>query len=331
MKSQTPPTNDWTICGDIHAENGNLDKVETLFDIFEELGNPTILLGDLQDTREIIRGKTLNLLRKRIKESKLTFVILVGNHDWFSEIDCNEHSLESLKDLPNVHVIDRPTILQGMAFMPYYNDLKAFNKALGEFPGCDQIFIHQGVVGFDYGNGRIADGKGRGEITLQNLKKFKRVISGHFHKFAQDKNLTFLGTPFSHDFGETDQTKYIAIYNQDTDELELLKTPFPRHRTVELELGHNPQEDVARAFQENKADILRIRLVGTEMQINSVDKSQFPDVKLLDEPTDADQIETSQVDDNDSNERKFLQWGQEIKKLDDETIKLGLDILGEAV
>lgn len=296
--------------------------------MIEDIGLPVIILGDLFDTKEIIRGKCFNYVFERLKKSKLRFFILVGNHDWFN-LDCQDHSLQALKSLDHVTIVDKPTMFGQMYFLPYYDDLEQFYKAANDpvFDRSKVLFMHQGVIGFDYGNGLIADGNGHGEISADKIRPFKKIISGHFHKFAEHGNLTFLGTPFSHTFGETDQTKYIGIFDEDDFTLELMETPFPRHRSLEIDLSvENPKKLLKSMI--NDKDIFRCKLVGTEMQIKSFDQSSFQGVKFSEEATDAEQAEDVALKETDSNEQKFLTWAKDIKGLDEDTIKLGLDILG---
>lgn len=319
-----------TVSGDPHADNNNQSKIGELFDIFEEIGNPVLILGDLLDTKEIIRGKTLNYVRRRIKESKLFFFIMVGNHDWFN-LDCQEHALECLKDLPNVKVIDQPYLRGKLLFMPYYEDIAQFKKDLQrpEFKEAEVLFMHQGIVGFDYGNGHVADGNGHGEMEFSATVRFHKVIAGHFHKHAQQGNLTFVGTPFTQDFGETDQIKYLGVFDTTNYKLDLVETPFPRHMTASI-----PAKDFAKKFSEltegQSGNMWRVRLTGSSMEISAVNQGKWPGVKFLEEPSDAEQIETSSIKDTDSNPQKFMAWAKEIKHLDDATIAEGLEILKSA-
>ena len=318
----------YLVIGDPHVTHGSLDKIALLFDMIEDFGLPVIILGDLFDTKEIIRGKCFNYVFNRLKKSKLKFIILVGNHDWFN-LDCQDHSLQALKALDNVDVVDQPTMIKQMYFLPYYDDLQQFYKAANDpaFERSKVLFMHQGVIGFDYGNGFVADGNGHGEITVDKIRPYKKIISGHFHKFAEHENLTFLGTPFSHTFGETDQTKYIAVFDEDDNSLELMETPFPRHRSLEIDLSvDNPQKLLKSML--NEKDIFRCKLIGTEMQIKSFDQSTFHGVKFNEEATDSEQQDDISLKETDSNEQKFLTWATEIKQLDEDTIKLGLNILG---
>ncbi|PWU06078.1 MAG: hypothetical protein C5B47_08085 [Verrucomicrobia bacterium] len=321
----------WTLCGDPHAANDNLEKIGKLFDKFEELGNPVIILGDLFDTKEVISGKTLNFVFDRIKRSLLKFVILTGNHDWFNR-DCLDHSLQIFKALPNVTVVDEVTNIGSFAVAaPYFDDVKALKKQLprAKEAAGKLLFMHQGVAGFDYGNGKIATGKEHGEAAADAFRHFKLVISGHFHKFAKDGKLVFLGTPFSHTFGEADQEKVLGILNDETFELTYVPTNLPQHWDVRWDISNGD-----RLFELDKIvdefNHWRVFLSGTEAQIGAFPKERYERAKFIDDPIDVAQIDDSNIRDTDSNEEKFVTWATEIKKLPDSTILEGLEILKSA-
>ena len=151
------------------------------------------------------------------------------------------------------------------------------------------------------------------------------MISGHFHKYQQKGNLTYLGTPFSHSFGETDQTKYIGIYDTESDELKLERTPFRKHLTIEIDC------DKSEAIPSlSDIDLYRIILCGKQENIDkySAQKSFYKDhnVKWITRPADYN-LNDIQIDETSSNEKQFNDWAKETRNLDDETIKLGLEIM----
>lgn len=321
---------DWTVLGDPHLKPENIDKIQTLFDIAEELGNPVLILGDLLDTKEVVRSRCLNLVYDRLKRSRLQFTILVGNHDWHN-LQCEDHSLRILSELPNTRIVDRPTRLKMGAhsalLMPYYHDVAQFEAVLDSEEPCELLVMHQGVSGFDYGNGRIAEQE-EGVIPLRLLKRFKKVISGHFHAYQEKGNLVFLGTPFSHSFGESNQEKYIGIFHEDSLELELIETPFPRHVTIELACGEELADSpLGAAINHRPRDLIRAVLTGSQESILRFPVGEYPTVKFIEKP-DLSVSEIS-VSETDSNELKFKKWAEEIKGLDPETIALGLEILGD--
>lgn len=307
-----------TIVGDPHAKNDNLEKIGEIFDLIEELGNTTIILGDLFHFKEVIRGKCLNFVFERLSQSKLEFILLVGNHDWFN-LECTEHSLELFKQLPNVKVIDRQLTTPYATYLPYTHDLEKLREALAEVPANHVLFMHQGVTGFDYGNGHIAEN----ELPLDALKNFPLVISGHFHKFQRKGNLVYPGTPFSHDFGESNQEKVIAVLDTETLELELKPTNLPQHITVEVDVDSGEP-----SIETRPGDIVRAVLTGSEAGIKAFDKTAHPNVKFIERPR-TEKANTEAVSETDSNVQKFFSWAQDVKSLDDETIVLGMQILNE--
>lgn len=310
----------YTVVGDLHLRPKSLDESIVLFDIVERLGKPTIWLGDMLDTKEVIRGKCLNLLVDYFSKSSLRHVVLVGNHDYFN-LDCSAHSLEPLKLLPNVTVVDKPTELGNLVFFPYVHDKEVLLKSLKRYadPG-KTLFAHLDVSNFDYGNGHVSTTG----IALGDLAGFKAVVSGHFHKFQKSGNLTFLGTPMSKDFGEANQTKYIGMFAPETGELKVAETSFPKH----VSLKHRcSQGIVIRDF--NLVDFYRVILVGSKDEIAAFPKEAYSrfNIKWLNEFTD--EVDSSvPVDESMSNEKQFYMWATEIKKMDQKTVELGLSILG---
>lgn len=300
----------YTICGDLHAKPDNLDKVNTLFDILEDLGNPVIFLGDTLDTKEVIRGRCLNTIYERVSNSKLNFIFLIGNHCWFN-LQCEQHSLEVLKSLPNVTIVDKPQTIEGIRFYPYLPADKI--KADLENTKTSVIIGHFDIKSFDYGNGIIST-EG---LEVSDFKNFKRVISGHYHKYQEAGNITYPGTPFSHSFGESNQQKYISIYNAVTDKLELLDTPFPRHITLEVDCSKQ------KALQENAYDNLRVILKGSQEEIDRF--TQVEGVKYIEQPTTL--VKSAMINETETPEVQFSRWGTDIKAFSPELVEKGLKIL----
>src|SRR5690242_16327259 len=207
----------YTIVGDPHITHKSLERSKKLFEIVEELGKPVIWLGDMLDTKEVIRGKCQNFLFDYFLRSKLGHTVLVGNHDYFN-LDCKEHSLQALSIFPNVVVVDKPIQFDNSLFIPYIHDPLKLDAALKPFENKElNLFGHLEVRDFDYGNGQICTSG----TSLERLKGFKRVISGHFHKYQEMGNLVYLGTPMSHSFGESNQIKYIAEFDTYSNILKL--------------------------------------------------------------------------------------------------------------
>lgn len=310
-----------TIVGDPHLTNKNQDKVRATLELAEAQGYPIVLMGDLLDTKEVIRGKSLNFWFDWISKSQTFYTIIVGNHDWFN-LECEDHSLRVLSTLDNVLMVDSPKSQYDCWFIPYIHDQDQLKKVLKDIPKDATLFAHLEVKSFDFGNGYICE-EG---ITTKALAKFKHVVSGHFHKFQQNKNLTYIGTPFSHSFGESNQDKFIGVINLDTNEIKYIPTNLPQHRTVEIEL---PTEDYG--IKGKRHDYMRIILKGSQEEIDKFPKStaeaMFDSVKWITKPTDKLSLKAD-LDESQSNEAQFKKWAEDLQGLDPETTKLGLQILG---
>lgn len=309
----------FTVIGDPHIVSKVLHLGRRLFDLVEFKGHPAIWLGDFLDTKEIIRGKCLNLIYDYFLSSKLEHIIIIGNHDYFN-LECLDHSLKVLNSLPNVTIVDKRTELHGMHFIPYIHDLKVLKDELKQIPKDSVLFGHLEVQSFDFGNGHMCEAG----LTTKSLNKFKRVISGHFHKYQQRGNLTYLGTPFSHSFGESDQIKYIGVYDKSKDELALEETNFPSHKTITVDCDVNNSVNV----DVKPDDHVRLILTGSQQSIDKVKSSLSvsEDVRVLTRPTDT--VLDMVIDENATNESQFQEWAKNVKQLDQETVDLGLQILG---
>jgi len=301
------------VVGDPHILKKSLDKATKLFDQIESIGLPVILLGDQLDTKAVIDGYCLNFLYKRLRDSKLQWKLLVGNHDYFSLDECIDHSLEVLKSLPNVQIIDSPIETDGAWFVPYIHDDEKLRQVLSKIPKGSIVFGHFEIPEFDYGNGWICESG----VPIHSFKKFKRVISGHFHKHQQKGNILYLGTAYSKDFGESNQDKFIAIYDPSTDDLELIPTNFPKHVTITVDVT-KPID-----YTLTEGDEIRFVLTGPSAEIASF---QRIDGIRYDEKPDEDQ-EVLVVESED-HLNQFKNWAN-LKKVSEASITLGLEILKE--
>lgn len=304
-----------TVIGDPHAKPSNLDKISTLFDISEELCNDTVWLGDMLDTKELIRGSCMNSLYRNFEKSKLHHYVLVGNHDWFN-LDCRDHSLVPLKALSNVTVVDSVISVKGIGtFVPYIHNPADFRNIVAA-TNDKLLFAHQGFTGFDYGNGYIA----KDESNPEWIKKFDLVVSGHFHKNQESGNLIYLGTPFSQDFGESNQTKYIGQLDLKTLEMEYFETPFPNHTSVTLDCTQ-----IKKYTKEYVPGYTRVVLTGSESDIQTFDRTNLKGVKII-ERIDSKGVLVHDISEDQSNEVKFTKWAK-LNKMPKKVVDLGLEIM----
>lgn len=315
----------YLIFGDNHSQISNKAETSKLFEIAEEYGLPTIWLGDLMHQKDIVRAQVLNQLYNNFKKSKLNHILIAGNHDLIN-LESTEHSLEPLKGLPNVQIIDRPTSFDNILLVPYTHSDEKLKAALKSNPA--QVLIgHFDLRGLDMGMGHILQ-KG---LTFKDLEPFKLSISGHIHSHFQEKNLTYLGSPFSHSFSECNQDKYIAIFDSETLNLELIPTNdlFPRHLSLDFDLTEATPKHLNQLWSKanpKPEDHVRIVLKGTEEQILKFDRSSYPTTVKWQEKIVELESDAVEITEDISNKAMFLSWSK-AKELDQTIVDLGLEIL----
>lgn len=305
----------YLVVGDPHCQPDNLDKIKKLFSLVESYGLPTIWLGDLLHTKDIVRAQCLNAYMTYFTNTQLKHIILIGNHDWTSK-DCKEHALEPLKALYDITIVDRPFQEGKTLFLPYSSSIEAFRASLSD---AKYLFMHQGVTGCDYGNGFIAEN----ELPIEDLAAYEKVISGHFHRYQVKDNLTYLGTPFSHTFGESNQIKYLGIFDDSDGSLELIETDFPKHITEEYHIG---LENHLNLDEENYN---RVLLIGNREEVEEFDKAKYPGVKFIDCPRGI--YSKSILQETQTPMDLYTKWFKEVKKeSNQELFLLGARILQDA-
>lgn len=301
------------VIGDPHCKPDNLDKLYKLTNEVELYGLPAIWLGDQLDTKEVIRGKCLNFWYNYYKNSKLDHIVLVGNHDWHNK-ECEEHSLEVLKSLPNVTIVDTPMQINGVSFLPYHkqNVLLDYIKK----DNADLVFAHLDLIGFDYGNGIIS----KEGLNSLEFNKYKLVISGHYHKYQRKNNIIYLGTPFSHNYGESNQSKYLMKINTKTIEYNIIETFFPSHITIEIDCDKSTE--LKKEIKEHNYN--RIILKGLQSNIDKFDKNKYNFVKYIEKPTI--EMQGVLIEESLDHEAQFKKWAKE-KNIDESILNKGIEVL----
>lgn len=308
----------YLVVGDTHCKPDNLHKIKQLFEKVESYELPIIWLGDLLDTKDIVRAQCLNAYYKYFSTSKLQHIVLVGNHDYTTS-ECKEHSLEPLKALKNVKIVDKPFRIQDILFLPYYRDNNLLRQELYKPGGIKFVVGHLDIKSFDYGNGFISE-EG---MHPDEFEQYKLVISGHYHKFQNTHNILYLGTPFSHNFGEANQDKYLGIFDDEPLSFNVFKTKFPSHVSVEINAA-NPDYIKLDPINYN-----RIIVKGTKEELDAFDYTPYKQFKVVQECLS--KVVKSELKETETPEILYSKWFKDIKKQEDNDLfNLGLDILKDS-
>lgn len=176
-----------------------------------------IHLGDLFDKPRTINVKTLSAVSKifidPIKERELECHIIPGNHDTYYRDSLSITTVEEvLGSSPLFHVYSTPKSvnIEGVkfGFLPWGSN---------DFPKADVLCAHLDLVGFEMYKG--VTNLDQGLSSLDFAKKYKLVLSGHYHHPSQKGNINYIGAPIEMIWSDYGGPRGFAIL--DTDDLSL--------------------------------------------------------------------------------------------------------------
>lgn len=256
------------ITADLHLNNLPRDKYRHEFQTqlrkiaLNYRAKAVLILGDLTDEKNYHHSALVNKTVEHIH--KLTQIAPVifneGNHDRSSLTETPFFTF--LRRVPRTYWIGEPTFghdLKGLSggasaqldrtlFLPHSPDPE---RDWGEFTfkGLDWVFAHQTFAGARGDNGRELDG------PSADFPEGVRVISGDVHVPQKLGSVTYVGSPYTIDFGDDFEPRVLLIKDG-----KLLSIPCegPQKRLIEVKAGELPSHKIT--DQISPGDILKIRV-----------------------------------------------------------------------
>lgn len=273
---------DALIISDLHFRTLHLEEVMKLLSFVIEtiiLRQPTYLfiLGDVFHYKDKLSGICIYFFKKFIKQvlelsPDIQIIVLVGNHDWCKPYTV--HSLESIKEIKNVVVVDDIYRLDDEnIFISYCRERERFDKLMKELGPGSRLFGHLDINSFKVGSG-WEEYQTFCDPELFSQMKLKQVFSGHLHlaqqKVVNDTEIVFVGTGYTTDFGETDQEKRILLLDLNSGKYESISTHLTLHKTLKMKATDPfpiiPEEDIKNGVK------YRVIVQGTKEQISTLIK-----------------------------------------------------------
>ncbi len=220
------------IIGDWHCQYNNLKDSEKLLSFIIEMVEDSnidsiIFMGDLFNTHAIIDLRVQDFWHRGFKKLSVLcpIYILIGNHDMKGDKETEAHEMNSMmvfnKErknssdlLYNIHIIDSPSDIEGLAMMPYYKNHNKFIKDSECLykQGCtNTLMAHQNFTIELFGD--MID---RSKVPQKN------IISGHIHDTKESKDSVFY-TDIPMWLTSTDANKDKGMWVLDFDELKSVK------------------------------------------------------------------------------------------------------------
>ena len=210
--------------GDPHVMVSNLKDSQDLLDYILKLAQEQEVdviefLGDLFHTHAVMRVEVVDFWKRNfqaIKDAQFNCRVLVGNHDQPGSREKEQimNALNIFEDTVEEGgwrtIINKPRIMDGIAYIPYMSDKDAFLKASAELyeQGATKLLVaHQTFTGAKYDNGFFAEDGIEPDLVSQD-----HIVSGHIHKAQQIGKCEYPGTAKWDTMSDANQKKGLTIY-----------------------------------------------------------------------------------------------------------------------
>jgi len=159
-----------------------------------------IMCGDWNNNRASINIQTLNYSLKGLEILNDNFeqvFAIPGNHDLYFRDKRDIYSFEWAKHLPKIKIVNDFLAVGEVTFAPWLvgDDYKKLKKLSGKY-----MFGHFELPGYLMNaHVQMPD---HGEVNSNDMQGFEHVYSGHFHKRQTEKNITYIGNCFPHNYAD---------------------------------------------------------------------------------------------------------------------------------
>ena len=208
--------------------------VNWFIDQAKEFGAETcIFLGDWHHHRSSINISTLNYSisnLKRLSEAFEHTYFLVGNHDLFYRDKREISSVVFAEEIPNVTVINDITVKDDVALVPWLvgNEWKKIKNIKAKY-----MFGHFELPNFKMN--AMVEMPDHGELNDSHFSNVERVFTGHFHKRQHRKNVSYIGSPFAHNYADAwDNDRGCMLLEWSQDPKFVIWPDGPKYRTIML-------------------------------------------------------------------------------------------------
>lgn len=185
-----------------HVHNQDcLDFVEWMISIAKIEGCDTCLfLGDWHHYRATLNIATLSYSLRAMEKISAAFsqtYFIPGNHDLYYRKKRDIQSVEWARNIPNITIVNDFFNEGDVSIVPWlidddYKQLKNIS--------CEYMFGHFELPNF-FMNSMIRM-PSVSELKADKLSHIGHVFSGHFHKRQTQRNITYIGNAFPHDYAD---------------------------------------------------------------------------------------------------------------------------------
>jgi DNA repair exonuclease SbcCD nuclease subunit len=238
-----------------------LNALDWVFSVAEERRvRNLVFLGDLFHDRQKIDvlayQRTFEILERRMSSKMFRLDLLLGNHDLWHYERLDVSSVNPLRSIEGIRVIDSPSVVEitdgsdsfQMGFLPYTHspveDIATLDRAWKDSDENKARRVLGGHIAVDGAVWNVRHNT-LSDVVVEHegdmvrvgpeiFKKWDRVFLGHYHAAQKmDGKVEYVGSPLQLSFGEADQKKHVLIYDTENDSVEYVENKFsPKHLII---------------------------------------------------------------------------------------------------
>lgn len=192
--------------------------------------------GDWFDNRHSIHLQTMNSALnglQKINDGFQQSFFIPGNHDLFHRDSRNISSMAVTRNLSKVKLVDRPTTIDGVTFLPWLvgDEMRTLKSSLKKSRYC---FAHLEVPGFLM-NAKVEMPDSPHAVQPDAFASQDLVFTGHFHMRQTKGNIVYTGNTMPFNFSDNwDDERGVMILEWGKDPEFVSWPDQPLFRTMRL-------------------------------------------------------------------------------------------------
>lgn len=206
---------------------------ETFFPELKTFNITTVIhAGDLFDRRKFINFETLNFFRQHffepLQEMGIQMIVTIGNHDTVHKNSSRVNSVTELCSFyTNITILTEATEMEfegvKVLLVPWINEGN-YERTIQIIQNTEAEYAigHLELKGFWMQRGLKAESG----MDRNIFKKFKRVMSGHYHHISEEDNVNFLGAMAEITFADVNDPRGFNEWDPKTNEFTHIPNPF---------------------------------------------------------------------------------------------------------
>jgi len=276
-----------------------------------------IFLGDWHHQRSATNVSTMNYTVSNIERLGQAFekvYIMMGNHDLFYRDKREINSMEFIRNFPNITMINKWMEDEDVALIPWIvgDEWKKIANMKKKY-----VFGHFELPYFKMN--AMIDMPDVGTIKTEHFAGCDKVFSGHFHTRQQNRNVTYMGNAFPHNYADAgDDERGMMILEWDGEPKYINWPEMPRYRHIKIsELLKNADDLLGKNMYVRVALDIKISYEEANfIRETFIDKYQLRELQLIPEQVDQAQQPLVKVQKFDSVDQIVL---KQLEGVDSET------------